>query len=189
MKAFSKTLTFLQQNLVSWFPFLVAAFVLECLTIGILSAQVLREIKKGLISQQAPQFQDIFTNIPFDKDIKFWSFWVGYRLLTRTLMCLILVPLYLVCGTLWQYVGVIGFFFWLLFFTVGVGLLALESFFSHWCRNLILDGYFTMRDSFAASWQHAKLLSRPTVEFCVVEAVLSTSRPNHEFDLLRNLIF
>ena len=172
MKAFLKTLTFLQHHLVAWFPFLVASFVIECLTVRILSTQVLREIKKGVISGQAPQFQDIFTNIPFDTDIKTWGFWLGYKTFARFLMCIVLVPLYLVSDTLWQYVGFVGFFSWVLFLALTVCLLAIESFFSHWCRNLIIDGYFTKKDSFSANWVHVKVQPRSVLEFCLVDGVL-----------------
>ena len=169
MKNYLKSLQFFQENIVAWISFFVLSFVMEVLSIGFLSFAVLRETKRAWLANDNPNISVVWKEIPWESDITAWAWHLGIRSAVRVFGFLFLWPIYSMASGMWEWLPILGFFAYIVFFFLIIVFFAFESLITHWLQLLHIDGYSNPKEAWKINWGYVKKMSRDVSEFCFLE--------------------
>jgi len=172
MQNYLKSFHFFQENIVTWISFFVLSFLLEVLSLGLLSFSILRETKRAWIAKDNPNISVVWKEIPWEIDIAAWGWNLGIRIAFRISCVIFLWPVYSTASGLWGWVPILGFFAYLVFLLLIIVFFALESLLTHWLHFLHIDGYSNPKEAWKVNWVYVKKMSRDVSEFCFVENCL-----------------
>ena len=172
MQNYEKSLHFFQENIVTWISFFVLSFLLEVLSIGLLSFAILRETKRAWLAKETPNISVVWKEVPWDLDLPAWGWHLGIRSVVRISGALFLWPIYNTASGLWDWVPVLGFFAYIALLFLFIIFFALESLVTHWLQLLHIDGYSNPKEAWKVNWIYVSKMSRPVSEFCFLENCL-----------------
>ena len=172
MQNYLKSIQFFQDNIVTWISFFILSFLLEVLTIGLLSFSILRETKRAWLSKDRPDIAVVWKEVPWDIDIAAWAWHLGIKSVIRIAGAVFLWPVYSTASGLWEWVPILGFFAYIVFFLLIIILCTLESLCMHWLQLLHIDGYSNLKDAWKVNRAYVQKMSRDVSEFCFVESCI-----------------